>query len=95
MNVLETCGAAGELVEGWIDAGQTEAVALPSEDEVHAYLDELVADPCVDNYRIGYLDDMVTLMEYGVARDCGCCARRDVLVYIAGRLAVVGCNYGH
>lgn len=66
-----------------------------TEEAAHAFMRAHVDDPCIDNERIAYLDDHDSLRAYDNARAGGCCGFTDVEVLVAGRLAVVGCNYGH
>ena len=65
------------------------------EAEARAWVREYTDDACVDNDRIAFLDDPAGLEAYGVALADGCCGFEDVRVTIAGRPAIVGCNYGH
>lgn len=52
-------------------------------------------DPCIDNIRFAYLDDVEGMHSYEEAREHGCCGSSDTCVRIGDRLAMVGCNYGH
>lgn len=54
-----------------------------------------VDDPCVDNYRFAYNDDEKEIGTYNRLQNAGCCGFFDREVRIAGRLATIGCNYGH
>ena len=56
---------------------------------------EQAGDPCMDNYRFAYDDDATALAEYDRLRSNGCCAFFDEDIIVAGRLAHIGCNFGH
>ena len=49
----------------------------------------------VDNFRFAYLDDENAVAQYWKQADYGCCGSHDCVVQVAGRPALVGCNYGH
>lgn len=49
----------------------------------------------IDNVRSADLDNPEELEEYSNRRACGCCGSYDDLVYLNGKLSLVGCNYGH
>jgi len=59
------------------------------------WMSEAVDDPCVDNHRFAYVDDAAEMQRYSEKMDDGCCGFFDQAVIIAGRLATIGCNYGH
>lgn len=59
------------------------------------WMDELVDDPCVDNYRFAFTDDSEAVGKYKRLESEGCCGFFDRKVKIAGREAFIGCNYGH
>ncbi len=50
---------------------------------------------CNDNDRIGYYDDEKSMQAYKNIKSKGCCGFRDYDVIIAGRKAIIGCNFGH
>ncbi len=52
-------------------------------------------DGCIDNTRFAYLDDVKAMEEYNKQIDEGCCGSMDRVVYVMGRKATVGCNFGH
>jgi hypothetical protein len=54
-----------------------------------------VDDPCVDNHRFAFLDDSPAMVDYEDKRAGGCCGCFDAEVVVGGRLATIGCNYGH
>lgn len=54
-----------------------------------------IDDDCIDNYRFAFEDDAEAVTKYEQARDEGCCGRFDQDIYVAGRKAMIGCNYGH
>jgi hypothetical protein len=66
-----------------------------TEQEAIDWLEAEVDDTCIDNWRIGYLDDPASMAAYHDAVRHGCCGSADEDVVIGGRKAMVGCNYGH
>lgn len=64
-------------------------------DEAWAWLDEHVGDPCVDNYRFAYIDDVDAMTKYQEKQEAGCCGSCDVTIIVDGKVATIGCNYGH
>lgn len=56
---------------------------------------EQVNDPCVDNMRFAFVDDARQMETYDAAKRNGCCGFFDEDVIVAGRPAMVGCNFGH
>jgi hypothetical protein len=59
------------------------------------WLASAVDDPCIDNTRLAYLDDPYAVLGYRLQQQDGCCGCYDAAVTIAGRPALIGCNYGH
>ena len=59
---------------------------------VYAITDD---DPFVDNTRLAYKDDPEQVAAYEQQESEGCCGFVDLEVTIAGRAAIIGCNYGH
>lgn len=59
------------------------------------WMDEQVDDPCIDNRRFAFSDDSEEVGKYERLLDNGCCGFFDRRVKVAGRLASIGCNYGH
>jgi hypothetical protein len=49
----------------------------------------------IDNHRFAYFDDDPAMVRYWEQQDNGCCASFDERVFIKGREAIIGCNYGH
>lgn len=54
-----------------------------------------VDDPCVDNIRFAFVDDAGQMRAYKEAQNKGCCGFFDEEVLVMGRVAKVGCNFGH
>lgn len=54
-----------------------------------------VDDPCVDNERFAFLDDLPAMDLYETQQLNGCCGFFDEEIEINGRKAMIGCNYGH
>lgn len=63
--------------------------------DAYDWMEEQVADPCVDNYRFAWTDDQAEMAMYDHKRGTGCCGFFDATVIIDGREAQLGCNYGH
>lgn len=59
------------------------------------YDEKLVNESCIDNYRFAFHDDPIAMEKYDEKSNQGCCGFFDETVCIAGRLAYIGCNYGH
>ena len=59
------------------------------------WVEAMVDDPCVDNYRFTYVDDPIGESLYESISLEGCCGFFDEEIMINGRLAKIGCNYGH
>jgi hypothetical protein len=69
--------------------------AFESEEEARCWMYEQVDDSCVDNYRFAFEDDAAAREQYCIAAENGCCGFFDEEITVAGRLATIGCNYGH
>ncbi len=48
-----------------------------------------------DNFRFGFRDNAGSMRSYDKLRLRGCCGEDEADVMVAGRQAIVGCNYGH
>jgi hypothetical protein len=48
-----------------------------------------------DNFRFAWTDDAEQVMKYAELADAGCCGSADEDITIQGRLAMIGCNFGH
>lgn len=68
-----------------------------SEQEASDWMyDEAVVDEdCIDNYRFAFQDDNEAMNQYEDIRSGGCCGFFDEEIMVAGRLATIGCNFGH
>lgn len=66
-----------------------------TQEEAEEWMDLEVDDPCVDNYRFAFLDDEDAMAIYDKQKEAGCCGDFDEEVIVAGRPAMIGCNYGH
>lgn len=69
--------------------------SFATEAEAFAWLYERVDDPCIDNERFAFEDDVEAVSKYDAQADSGCCGRADYEIIVAGRNAIIGCNYGH
>lgn len=67
---------------------------FPSKEEAFQHIHEIDLE-YADNFRFGWRDHTGSMAEYENKRDRGCCGSIDVEVTINGRLAMIGCNYGH
>ena len=56
---------------------------------------ELAGEECIDNYRFAFEDDLDAVSKYMTAAQDGCCGGYDGKVLVDGRVALIGCNYGH
>lgn len=63
--------------------------------EAEKWMNDMVDDPYIDNDRFAFLDDPQAMTAYSQQIDSGCCGQFDALVKVGGKLAKVGCNYGH
>ena len=59
------------------------------------WMESEVDDPCTDNFRFAFEDDDAAMAKYDARKDSGCCGAFDAEIVVAGRLARIGCNYGH
>ena len=66
-----------------------------TEQEAWAWVEQEVDDSCVDNYRLAFEGDEEAEGKYMHAQSHGCCGYFDSVVRIDGKLAKIGCNYGH
>lgn len=66
-----------------------------TQEEGFEWLDSQVNDPYTNNHRFAYKDDEKAMNEYEERQSQGCCGEADYDVVVAGRLAMIGCNYGH
>lgn len=66
-----------------------------SEQAAFEWLLELINDPCVDNHRFAFSDDAEAVAKYNEQADSGCCGSTDYTIMVNGRMAEIGCNYGH
>jgi hypothetical protein len=70
-------------------------LSFNTEVEAFEWLEQEVDDPCVDNYRFAHIDDEEAMMKYEQTREGGCCGFYDTEVIVNGKVAMIGCNYGH
>lgn len=49
----------------------------------------------MDNLRFAYMDDADAMKMYDRQQSEGCCGYHDERIIVNGKLAVIGCNYGH
>lgn len=66
-----------------------------TESDARDWMYDEVDDPCVDNNRFYFEGDTEGAAEYERQIDDGCCGFFDRQIIVAGRLAWIGCNYGH
>jgi hypothetical protein len=70
-------------------------LVYPTYEDAEGAMLQQVDDPCIDNIRFAYLDDKEAMALYEEAKKNGCCGFCDLEVIVAGRRAMIGCNYGH
>lgn len=79
----------------------TAATNVPSfatEDEAFAWMYQNLEDEderCIDNGRFAFVDDDAAMTEFDRRANDGCCGSCEYTIVVDGRLAVIGCNYGH
>jgi len=79
-----------------LKADMTDAIPnFNSEDAAMQWMADQVDDPCTDNIRFAYRDDMAQSAWYRMKQNDGCCGSFDAEISINGRPAMIGCNYGH
>ncbi len=66
-----------------------------NEEAAATWMYEYLDDPCTDNYRLAYLNNLDEMGNYFNQRDNGCCGYFDRRIVIGGEEAFIGCNYGH
>jgi len=56
-----------------------------------------INDPCIDNYRVAEIGNILEEEEYKNLQKNGCCGFSDTLIthYASGRKFMLGFNYGH
>lgn len=72
-----------------------EIPTFQTEDEAMEWMSDLVNDPCVDNHRFAYDDDIEAGRVFQEQSDNGCCGSFEREIIVNGRKAWIGCNYGH
>lgn len=67
------------------------------EDAIAAMIESLESEgeEYIDNERFAFIDDAEEIAVYRAREESGCCGFHDAEVVVAGRAALVGCNYGH
>jgi hypothetical protein len=65
------------------------------EADAKVWMEGMVNDPCINNERFAYIEDHIALVEYYDRQEQGCCGSFDADIIVDGRLAIIGCNYGH
>lgn len=66
-----------------------------TKEDADKWMESEVNDPYIDNHRFAFLDDDEALKKYDLRVHGGCCVYFDATVWIQGRKATIGCNYGH
>jgi hypothetical protein len=56
---------------------------------------EEVGDEGVDNIRFAYASNTRAVCHYWKCQAEGCCGFFDEVIRVCGRIAYIGCNYGH
>ena len=73
------------------------AINFKTADDAFSWFETMIGDCYYDNHRFVYVDDLKSpkAREYFNLYSDGCCASDDVTVIVNGRLAIIGCNFGH
>ena len=66
-----------------------------TKEEAFDWMETIVDDPCIDNHRFAFLDDLNAMTTYENVQATGCCGFFDMKININRREATIGCNYGH
>lgn len=59
------------------------------------YNEAVVDEEYIDNYRFAFQDEHWSMSAYSKALSEGCCGYFDEEIMVNGRLATIGCNFGH
>lgn len=78
-----------------LTAGLGVLIDFHSKEDAEEWMVSKVDDQCIDNYRFAFLDDEGALSKYAADQNDGCCGFYDAEITINGRIATIGCNYGH
>ena len=71
-----------------------ELKSFSSESEAWKYMYNQGYD-CMDNERFAFLDEPKQVELYEKWQSQGCCGFHDETILVNGKLAKIGCNYGH
>ena len=69
--------------------------SFATEQEAADWMSEEVDDPYQDNDRFAFKDDPEAVKRYEEFQGRGCCGYFDADIIVAGRPAMIGCNFGH
>lgn len=72
-----------------------EVMQFTTREDAEVWMEDRVDDACMDNSRFAYLDDPEGLAEFDRLQALGCCGEFEAEIRVGGRLAKIGCNYGH
>ena len=70
-------------------------LAFATQAEATQWMFDTVDDPCVDNFRFVFEGDEAAVEAYWEQSDEGCCGSFDKKIFVEGKPAIIGCNYGH
>jgi hypothetical protein len=87
----QVCDAIGDYLEDIM----AKTVEFKSRNEADSWMAEQVDNPYGDNERFAFLDDAKAMSSYTRQQNSGCCGFFDREIQVAGRAAMIGCNYGH
>lgn len=59
------------------------------------YNEAVIDEEYIDNYRFAFKDQHWSMSAYDKACAEGCCGSFDEEIMVSGRLAIIGCNFGH
>lgn len=72
------------------------AINFNSVKDAFAWLEKTNQDDCYDQHRFVFVDELKSKgNKYYKIYQKGCCGSDDTTVIVNGRLAVIGCNFGH
>jgi hypothetical protein len=73
----------------------TKHLYFDSFDEAIEWMRDIVDDQCISNIRYSYADDDIGMEKFMEIESAGCCGSIDYGIVVNGRVAIIGCNYGH
>lgn len=78
-----------------LDETQRLEFASEKEAEDWMYEQELNGEEFFSDHRFAFVDDNAQMAKYQEIQEGGCCGSFDQEIIVDGRLATIGCNFGH